>query len=92
MIHKLDDMTDDAVLDALMALGRHVPAGVEFGRPRTAQRDGNQVLIMTDLAFWWVSEAAAVRLLPLAGELAERTEFRAGVEQDRIVGAARPAG
>lgn len=79
----------EAAEDALVLLGRHVPPGVEFGRPRIAQPDGDAVMFVTDLGFWWVSEAGVSRLLPLDGDRAELTKYREGDEEDRTVGAGR---
>lgn len=71
---------------ALVALARHVPADVELGRPFVAQPDDGAVLVATDLAWWWVDDSEAMRLLPLSGGRAELTTFRNGAERSRKIG------
>ncbi|MQA13702.1 MAG: hypothetical protein GEV09_05870 [Pseudonocardiaceae bacterium] len=81
-------ITDDAAEYALVVWARHVPDGVELGRPLVATRDQHDaVQLVTDLACWWVDAAQASRLLPLGDGRAELTTWRHGHEHSRTIGA-----
>lgn len=80
-------MTAEAAEDTLVVLARHVPAGVELGRPLVVIPDGfGAVQVLTDLCWWFVTAEEAARLLPVAGGRAELTTWRAGREVGRVVG------
>jgi hypothetical protein len=81
-------LSQEVAEDALLLLGRHLPHDVEFGRPRIAQRDGDEVVFVTDGGWFWVSERGVSRLLPVDRDRAELTAYREGIERDRTLGTA----
>lgn len=85
---KLVGLSAEAAEDALVLWGRHVPPGVELGRPvvAVASGHGGAVDVLSDLALWTVTSDGVDRLLPLAGGCTEVTRWRAGEEVSRVAG------
>lgn len=73
--------------EALVRLARHIPVGVEIGRPKWAGWNEAEmaVIFLTPVAAWWSYPASAVRYMGI-GELTELTHWIGGREIQRVAG------
>jgi hypothetical protein len=85
---KVLNVSQESAEAALVMLARHVPTTVELGRPLLASRADNDdvVMVLTDSAAWWVSEAQASRMMGIADGRVEFTVWQDGDEISRATG------
>lgn len=71
---------------AMVLIGTHTPAYVEFGKPLCAlMSDAETVCVITTVGHWYAAEGIARRAVPLPDGRVELTAFSCGEELSRTI-------